>query len=81
MLNDLTSTLALLETRRSGKPRDLVGPGPSPAELDRILAIAARTPDHGKLFPWRFIMARHPRPAAQRGARRAGREGDAGAFR
>ena len=56
MLNDLSSTLALLETRRSAKPRDLVGPGPSPAELERILAIAARTPDHGKLFPWRFIM-------------------------
>ena len=55
MLNDLSSTLALLETRRSGKPRDLAGPGPTAAELDRILAIAARTPDHGKLFPWRFV--------------------------
>ena len=55
MLNDLSSTLALLETRRSGKPRDMAGPGPTAAELDRILAIAARTPDHGKLFPWRFV--------------------------
>ena len=55
MLNDRTSTLSLLETRRSGKPRELVGPGPSPEELERILAIAARTPDHGKLFPWRFV--------------------------
>ena len=55
MLNDLSSTLALLATRRSGKPRDLAGPGPTKAELDRILAIAARTPDHGKLFPWRFV--------------------------
>ena len=55
MLNDLSSTLALLETRRSGRPRDMVAPGPSDAELERILAIAARTPDHGKLFPWRFV--------------------------
>ena len=55
MLNDLTSTLTLLETRRSGRPRDMVAPGPSDEQLTRILAIAARTPDHGKLFPWRFV--------------------------
>ena len=56
MLNDLSSALALLETRRSAKPRDLVAPGPTDAELQRILAIAARTPDHGKLAPWRFVV-------------------------
>ena len=56
MLNDLTSTLSLLETRRSGKPREMIAPGPSAAELERILTIAARTPDHGKLFPWRFVV-------------------------
>jgi nitroreductase len=55
MLNDRSSILSLLETRRSGKPRELVGPGPSPEEMERILTIAARAPDHGKLFPWRFI--------------------------
>ena len=55
MLNDLSSTLALLETRRSGKPREMVGPGPNEAELERIITIASRTPDHGKLFPWRFV--------------------------
>ena len=55
MLNDLSSALSLLETRRSGKPRELVGPGPNKAELQRILTIAARTPDHGKLTPWRFV--------------------------
>ena len=55
MLNDRSSTLSLLETRRSGKPRELVGPGPTDEEMERILTIAARTPDHGKLFPWRFI--------------------------
>src|SRR6185437_5956140 len=55
MFNDLSSTLALLETRRSGRPRDLVAPGPGPAELRRILEIALRSPDHGKLHPWRFV--------------------------
>ena len=55
MLNDRSSILSLLETRRSGKPRELVDPGPTQEELERILGIAARTPDHGKLFPWRFV--------------------------
>jgi nitroreductase len=55
MLNDRSSILSLLETRRSAKPRELIDPGPSPAELERMLAIAARTPDHGKLTPWRFV--------------------------
>jgi nitroreductase len=56
MLNDLSSPLSLLETRRSGKPRDLLGPGPSDEELARILTIAARAPDHGTLTPWRFVL-------------------------
>lgn len=55
MLNDRSSLLSLLETRRSAKPRELVGPAPSADELERMLAIAARTPDHGKLSPWRFV--------------------------
>ena len=56
MLNDRSSILSLLETRRSGKPRELVGPGPTPEEMQRILTIAARVPDHGKLTPWRFVL-------------------------
>ena len=55
MLNDRSSALSLLETRRSAKPRELVGPGPTKEEMERILTIAARTPDHGKLAPWRFV--------------------------
>jgi nitroreductase len=55
MLNDRSSLLSLLETRRSAKPRELIGPGPPQQELERMLDIAARTPDHGKLFPWRFV--------------------------
>jgi nitroreductase len=34
----------------------MTGPGPSPAELETILTIGARVPDHGKLAPWRFIV-------------------------
>ena len=55
MLNDRSSILSLLETRRSAKPRELLDPGPTQAELERMLTIAARTPDHGKLCPWRFV--------------------------
>jgi nitroreductase len=56
ILNDRSSALALLETRRSGKPRDLGPPGPTAEELERILTIAMRTPDHGKIAPWRFVI-------------------------
>jgi nitroreductase len=55
MLNDRSSIISLLETRRSGRPRDLVAPGPDADQLRRILEIAMRTPDHGKLHPWRFV--------------------------
>jgi nitroreductase len=52
----MPDALQLLKTRRSVKPMELAGPGPSPAELDTLLTIAARVPDHGKLAPWRFIV-------------------------
>jgi nitroreductase len=55
MFNDLSSPLALLHSRRSGRPRDLVAPGPDAAELREILSLAMRVPDHGKLHPWRFV--------------------------
>lgn len=61
--NDRSTPLSLLKTRRSAKPRDLVAPGPSPAQLREMAAIAARTPDHGKLAPWRFVIV----PDALRG--------------
>ena len=56
MLNDRSSTISLLETRRSGKPREMISPGPSEEELQKILRIAMRVPDHGKLAPWRFVV-------------------------
>ncbi len=52
----MPDALELLKTRRSVKPREMTGPGPSPAELETILTIGARVPDHGKLAPWRFII-------------------------
>jgi nitroreductase len=55
MFNDLSTPLTALATRRSGKPRDLIAPGPDADQLRQILEIAARTPDHGKLVPWRFV--------------------------
>lgn len=56
MFNDLSSPLNFLATRRSGRPRDMIEPGPKSAELQQILEIATRTPDHGKLAPWRFVI-------------------------
>lgn len=52
----MPDALELLKTRRSIKPREMTGPGPSAAELETILTIGARVPDHGKLAPWRFII-------------------------
>ncbi len=52
----MNATLDLLATRRSVPPPLLGGPGPSRAELETLLAIASRVPDHGKLAPWRFIV-------------------------
>ncbi|MFD2428515.1 nitroreductase [Sphingobium scionense] len=64
MFNDLSSPLALLQTRRSGKPRDLIAPGPDDAQLRQILEVALRTPDHGKLAPWRFVIVPQDKRAA-----------------
>ena len=45
-----------LAERRSAPAQALIAPGPSPAEVAEILALAARSPDHGKLSPWRFVV-------------------------
>ena len=52
----MQDALSLLTTRRSVKPIELNGPAPSASEVDTILTIASRVPDHGKLTPWRFIL-------------------------
>jgi nitroreductase len=52
----MPDAIELLKKRRSVKPMELLGPGPSAAELETLLTIAARVPDHGKLAPWRFVV-------------------------
>ncbi|MDT3377838.1 nitroreductase [Labrys portucalensis] len=48
--------IELLKTRRSVPPAMLSAPGPDAAQLETLLAIATRVPDHGKLHPWRFVI-------------------------
>ena len=52
----MPDALELLNTRRSISAAFLGPPAPSDAELARMLTVAARVPDHGKLTPWRFIV-------------------------
>jgi len=52
----MPDALQLLKTRRSVKPMELTGPPPTREQIDTLLAIASRVPDHGKLTPWRFIV-------------------------
>ncbi len=52
----MSETIDLLLKRRSVSPVALIGPGPSPQEVETLLKIASRVPDHGKLAPWRFIL-------------------------
>jgi nitroreductase len=50
------AAISLLLSRRSGSAKAMGGPGPSKKQLDQILGAGGRIPDHGKLFPWRFIV-------------------------
>lgn len=54
----MTDALDLLKIRRSIPAAFLAEPAPSEAELETLLTIATRVPDHGKLAPWRFILFR-----------------------
>lgn len=54
------AALDFLETRRSRPAKTLTVPVPSREELLRLLTVAARTPDHGKLEPWRFLVLEKP---------------------
>jgi len=48
--------LRRLATRRSAPAQSLTDPGPTEADIQTLLTLAARTPDHGKLNPWRFVV-------------------------
>lgn len=52
----MNDSLSRLLSRRSVPPRWLGEPGPSAQEVETLLTVAARVPDHGKLVPWRFIL-------------------------
>lgn len=50
------AAVKMLLQRRSTLAKNMTEPGPSRDELETLLTIGGRTPDHGKLFPWRFIV-------------------------
>lgn len=52
----MIDAIDLLATRRSVPANALAEPAPTRDELDRMLTVAARVPDHGKLAPWRFVV-------------------------
>jgi nitroreductase len=75
----MTNALTALQQRRSVGPQRLGEPGPGPDEIDTLLTVAARVPDHGRLVPWRFLViegeARHRIGEAIAGAFRADQPG------
>jgi nitroreductase len=60
----MPDALTLLETRRTISTVSLRAPGPSDSEIETLIRVAARVPDHGKLAPWRFVLYRGPGMAA-----------------
>lgn len=50
------AAMEFLLTRRSRPAKTLTAPVPDRAALRDILTAAARSPDHGKLEPWRFVV-------------------------
>ncbi|MEM1429653.1 MAG: nitroreductase [Pseudomonadota bacterium] len=53
-------TTSFLQARRSRPAKTLTTPVPGTDEVVGLLQIAARTPDHGKLEPWRFLVLERP---------------------
>jgi nitroreductase len=52
----MNETIDLLLHRRSAPPQTLVEPAPTAQEIETLLKVASRVPDHGKLAPWRFVL-------------------------
>lgn len=55
-IHENAETLALMARRRSSKVMHLAEPAPTSAEIDALIRLAGRVPDHGKLGPWRFVV-------------------------
>lgn len=56
--------LDFLAARRSSSAVTLIEPAPSSAEIEALISLAVRVPDHGKLSPWRFIVLEGENKAA-----------------
>jgi nitroreductase len=50
----------ILERRQSVTPLRLAEPVPNPRELQRLLTVAVRVPDHGALEPWLMVQVKGP---------------------
>ncbi|THD80589.1 MAG: nitroreductase [Phenylobacterium sp.] len=55
-LDPAPEVLRFLARRRSASALTLTAPAPGPEDLDQLLRLATRVPDHGKLAPWRFVV-------------------------
>ena len=60
MPDHIPEAVRFLQTRRSRPAKTLTNPVPTREGLMPLLIMAARTPDHGKLEPWRFIVLEKP---------------------
>lgn len=58
------AALEFLLSRRSRPAKTLTGPVPNRRALRQLLTAAARSPDHGKLEPWRFVVVEKPAMAS-----------------
>ena len=52
----MPDALGFLKRRRSNSALTLTAPAPSDTQIETLLGLATRVPDHGKLAPWRFIL-------------------------
>ena len=72
------AALDFLASRRSHSPKVLTSPVPSREEVETLLGYAARSPDHGALVPWRFVVIEKPAMArlAEARARALGKDAE-----
>lgn len=57
-MKDNITLIDYLNVRRSTPALQLTEPGPDRREIEEILRLTVRVPDHGKIAPWRFIVYR-----------------------
>ena len=53
-----SAIIDFLTTRLSPPIQELTEPAPDDGEIEQMIRIATRVPDHGRLEPWRFIVYR-----------------------